>query len=58
MRPVLDTSVLIAAFISRGVCQELVERCQQEHRMISSAMLLEGFETKLVAERAGEPRSG
>ena len=48
MRLVLDTNVLLAAFVARGVCHELVEHCQREHHLVSSTILLEEFREKLI----------
>lgn len=47
MRIVLDTNVLIAAFVARGVCHELIEYCEREHTLVSSAFILDEFEEKL-----------
>lgn len=48
MRLILDTNVLIAAFVSRGVCHSLLEHAQQAHTLISSPVLLAEFEDKLA----------
>lgn len=48
MRLVLDTNVLIAAFIARGTCNELLEHCVREHTLIGSGYILREFEDKLV----------
>ncbi len=40
MRILLDTNVLIAAFISHGTCAELFEHCIQNHNLISSEFVL------------------
>jgi uncharacterized protein len=37
---VLDTNVLIAAFITRGVCRDLLEHCIQRHRIVVSDFIL------------------
>lgn len=47
MRILLDTNVLIAAFVSRGTCSELVEHCVRNHSLISSVPLLAELEEKL-----------
>lgn len=47
MRVVFDTNVLIAAFVSRGVCNELLEHCYRSHRVVSSEFILREFEEKL-----------
>lgn len=41
MRLVFDANVLIAAFVARGVCAELLEHCVREHEPISSSAILE-----------------
>ena len=48
MRIVLDTNVLIAAFIARGVCNELLEHCSQTHDLITSQFILDEFREKLT----------
>lgn len=47
MRILLDTNVLIAAFIARGTCSELLEHCARAHTLVSSHLLLREFEEKL-----------
>jgi putative PIN family toxin of toxin-antitoxin system len=37
----LDTNVLIAAFVARGVCSDLLEHCVRHHVVISSQPLLD-----------------
>ena len=41
MRLLLDTNVLVAAFVARGVCSELLEHCVRHHVVISSRPLLD-----------------
>lgn len=48
MRLLLDTNVLVSAFISRGVCHELLEHCALEHEIVGSRFILAEFEDKLV----------
>ena len=49
MRVLLDTNVLIAAFISsQGRCAELLEHCAQAHELVTSDALLEEYHEKLV----------
>ena len=50
MRVVLDTNVLIAAFISRGVCHQVFEQCAIHHELISAAELVEELKDKLVTK--------
>ena len=49
MRVVLDTNVLIAAFVSRGgLCAKLLEHCVEAHEIVTSAGLLDEYQEKLV----------
>ena len=48
MKIVLDTNVLIAAFISRGACNELMEYCALNHEVVLSPFILDEFKQKLV----------
>jgi putative PIN family toxin of toxin-antitoxin system len=41
VRLLLDTNVLVAAFVARGVCSELLEHCVRHHVVISSRPLLD-----------------
>ncbi len=50
MRIVLDTNVLIAAFVSRGQCHELLEYCALNHTLVSSNFILEEFKNKLQSK--------
>jgi putative PIN family toxin of toxin-antitoxin system len=60
---VLDTNVLIAAFIARGVCHELLEHCVVRHELFTSDFILEETQEKLIekfgytSELAGEALS-
>ncbi len=60
MRIVLDTNVLIAAFIARGAGHELLEHCILHHSLAPSEFTLAEVTEKLIekfqftAERAGE----
>lgn len=47
MRVVLDTNVLIAAFIAHGVCNELLEHCALNHDIIFSSFILDELKEKL-----------
>ena len=40
MKLLLDTNVLVAALIARGVCSDLLEHCVRHHQVISSRPLL------------------
>ena len=48
MKILLDTNVLIAAFISRGMCSELFEYCLAEHTIYISKWILDELYEKLV----------
>ena len=52
MRVVLDTNVLIAAFIARGVCADVFERVVDEHELLLSPFILEEFE-RVMARKFG-----
>jgi uncharacterized protein len=51
---VLDTNVLIAALIARGVCHELLEHCVLRHTLLTSDFILEETQEKLI-EKFGYP---
>ncbi len=48
MKILLDTNVLIAAFITPGICHELLEHCLRRHQIVLSEFLLTEFQTHLV----------
>jgi putative PIN family toxin of toxin-antitoxin system len=48
MKIVLDTNVLIAAFITRGSCNELLEYCAVHHTIVLSKDILDEFRDVLV----------
>lgn len=48
MKIVLDTNVLIAAFISHGACAELLEHCALYHDIVLSKAILDEFLDVLV----------
>ncbi len=50
MRLVLDTNVLIAAFISHGMCNELFEHVAIQHTVVSSQPLLNEV-ARVLAEK-------
>ena len=43
----LDTNVLIAAFVARGVCNDLLEHCIRQHRLVTSDFIINEFQDKL-----------
>jgi putative PIN family toxin of toxin-antitoxin system len=55
VRLVLDTNVLIAAFISRGHCHDLLEHCLREHQPVCSFHILAEYERKLVQKLKYSP---
>ena len=48
MRILLDTNVLIAALIARGVCHQLLEHCVRNHELVTSEFILNELREKLV----------
>ena len=50
MRLVLDANVLIAAFVARGLCAELLEYCVREHEPVASVAILEEVRRNLVTK--------
>lgn len=48
MNLVLDTNVLIAAFIAKGVCHRLVEHCLRSHQVIASEFILQELNRNLT----------
>lgn len=50
MRVVLDTNVLIAAFLSRGLCHELLEHLTREHDLYTSEAILGEFRDRLTVK--------
>lgn len=47
MRVLLDTNVLIAAFITHGTCSELLDHCIRRHEIVISAFILNELERHL-----------
>ncbi len=52
MRVVLDTNVLIASFIARGVCTDVFERVVNEHELFLSPHILQEFK-RVMAVKMG-----
>ena len=48
MRLVIDTNVLIAAFLSHGVCNELLEHCVLNHDVVFSKFIFDELKDKLT----------
>ena len=60
MRVLLDTNVLVAALVARGVCTGLVEHCVRQHLVVSSQPLLDEFRdvlTRKLRQRAVDVRA-
>ncbi len=55
MKILLDTNILIAAFISRGMCNELFEHCLAEHTIYISQWILDELYEKLI-KKFGFPK--
>lgn len=47
MTLVLDTNVLVAAFVARGACHDLLEHCLARHDVVMSDFLADEFERVL-----------
>lgn len=47
MKIVLDTNVLIAALITRGVCSQLIEHSFESHELFTSKFILDEVSTNL-----------
>ena len=50
MRIVLDTNILIAAFISHGACADLFEHCVRYYEIVASEFIFTEFFNKLTAK--------
>lgn len=50
MRLVLDANVLIAAFVARGLCADVLEHCIREHTPVASPAILDEVHRNLVAK--------
>lgn len=48
MKFVLDTNVLIAAFITSGICHEILEHVIRNHKLVLSDFIVNEFEDKLL----------
>lgn len=55
MKILFDTNVLIAAFIARGLCADLLEHCVQHHGLFTSEFILHEFVEKLVDKLNADP---
>ena len=50
MRVVLDTNVLVAAFIARGVCTDVFERVIADHVLVLSPHILDEFDRVMISK--------
>jgi putative PIN family toxin of toxin-antitoxin system len=50
VRLVLDTNVLISAFISRGLCSEILEHCAKNHELVTSEPIITELRQKLLTK--------
>ena len=60
MKLLLDTNVLVAALVARGVCSDLLEHCVRHHSVISSRPLLDELRdvlTRKFRQRAVDVRA-
>lgn len=48
MKVLLDTNVLIAAFIAEGICSDLLEHCLRRHSLTISEFILNEFRHQLL----------
>lgn len=55
MNIVLDTNVLIAALIARGVCHDLLEHCVLRHTLHTSDFILSETREKLIEKFGYSP---
>ncbi len=56
MKIVLDTNVLIAAFLTHGICAELVEHCIRHHQPTISPFILKEF-SRILREKFEFPKT-
>jgi len=49
VRILLDTNVLVSAFVFRRTCADLLERCLAEHDLFTSRYILAEFKAALVS---------
>lgn len=55
MKVFLDTNVLVAAFVARGQCHELLEHCVRNHELVTSSAVLGELEA-VLGGKLGYPR--
>ena len=54
MRVLLDTNVLVAAFATRGICQDVLRTVLAEHRLLVGETVLEELE-RILADKLRTP---
>ncbi len=60
MNLLLDTNVLVAALVARGVCSDLLEHCVRQHVVMTSQLLLDELHdvlTRKFRQREADARS-
>jgi len=55
VRVFFDTNVLVSAFVSRGLCTDLLEIVLAEHELLVSDLVVEEFE-RVLREKLGAPK--
>jgi putative PIN family toxin of toxin-antitoxin system len=55
VRVFLDTNVLVSAFVSRGLCTDLLEIVLAEHELLVSDLVVEEFE-RVLRDKLGAPK--
>ena len=55
MRTFLDTNVLVAAFATRGLCEDVLRTVLAEHRLLTSEFVLEELR-RVLAEKLRMPQ--
>lgn len=48
MKIVLDTNILIAALITRGICSQLLDHCFENHELLTSKFILDEVNSNLL----------
>lgn len=51
----MDTNVLVAAFVARGQCHELLEHLSRSHRLLTSKAILDELREKLLDKIKAPP---
>lgn len=53
----MDTNVLVAAFVARGQCHELLEHLSRSHRLLTSKAILDELREKLLDKIKAPPET-